>query len=142
MSGPAIFLTIHWVGVGFIFLWFLGSSMKEGMWNNALTCFNAFVAGMVALPLGGVILRLALSAYTPDPSDPYTPLGMIIVGEWLSYIVCYLGLTTLTDYLSNVRVAFHPIVNGIGSFIFICGTTFVLFVFACMGMVAVGIGAH
>lgn len=142
MSGPSIFLTIHWVGVGFIFLWFLGSSMKEGMWNNAITCFNAFVAAMIALPLGGALMGLALSMFKPDPTDPYTPLGILIVAEWLSYIVGFLVLTTFTEYLSKVRVAFHPVVNGIGSFILICGTTLVLFVFACMGMAAVQAGAR
>lgn len=137
MSGPSIFQTIHWVGVGFIFLWFLGSSMKEGLWNNAITCFNAFVSAMIALPLGWAMLKLGLSMFKPDASDPYTPLGILIGAEWLSYIVCYLVLTTCTDYLSQVRVTFHPIVNSIGSFLFICGTALVFVVFASYGMVAV-----
>lgn len=140
MSGPNIFLTIHWVGVAFVSLWFLGSSMKEGMWNNAITCFNAFVAGMVALPLGMGISNLASGMIKPDPGDVFIPLGIFMVAEWASYIVCYLVLTTFTDYLSQVRVTFHPVVNSIGSFIFICGTSFVLCVFASFGMVAVHFG--
>lgn len=146
MSGTSIFITIHWVGVGFIFLWFLGSSMKEGMWNNAITCFNALVAATLTLPLGIAVSALlvwvaGMAGLKPEPGEPYLLIGITMAAMWLTYIVCFLALATLTDYLSQVRVTFHPVVNSVGSFVFICGTTFVLFLFANFGRLAVQAGS-
>lgn len=142
MSGTTVFTTIQWVGIGFIFLWFLGSSMKEGLWNNAITCFNAFVAGTVGLVLGLAIAKLlawvvGMAGFKPEPGNPWLGVGMFMVAMWLAYIGCYLVLSTLTDHFSQVRVTFHPVINGIGSFVFICGTTSVLFVYSSFGFLVV-----
>lgn len=144
MSGTTVFTTIQWVGVGFIFLWFLGSSMKEGLWNNGITCFNAFIAGTLAIPLGMLAAKLLgwvveTAGFKPEPGEPWLGVGIFMVAMWVSYIACFLGMTSATDYLSQVRVAFHPVINSIGSFIFICGITSVLFVFSSFGFLVVKI---
>jgi len=132
MNVTTVLTIIHWIGVGFIFLWFLGSCMKDGMWNNGVRCFNAFVAAMVSFPLtialGFLIgLIIGLASGPPDPANIYLPLAMGMAASWIAFLVCFAIVQAITDRLSQLKVAFHPVANGIGSFIFICGITFVLF---------------
>jgi hypothetical protein len=125
MNAPTVLTIIHWIGVGFIFLWFLGSCMRDGMWNNGLRCFNAFVAVMISFPVAtlvGIVIRMAAGAL----DDVYMVAAIAIGGAWIVFILCLAVMQTITDKLSQVKVPFHPIVNGIGSFILICGITFVL----------------
>ena len=130
INAVTVLTIIHWVGVGFIFLWFLGSCMKDGMWNNALRCFNAFIAVLGSVLLGGGAFGIAMaSGLAPAgaaPEDMYLVAAVLIGCLWVSFLICLAVLQTITDHLSIVKLAFHPIVNGIGSFIFICGITFVL----------------
>lgn len=133
LSATTVLPIIHWIGVGFIFLWFLGSCMKDGMWNNGLRCFNAAVAAIAGLPVAILAAGLIGGAMggSSDPSDQYLSLATIIGANWIAFLVWAAILQTLTDRLSQVKVAFHPIVNSIGSFIFVCGITLILFIY-CM----------
>ncbi len=124
MDAPAVLQIIHWVGVGFIFLWFLGSCMKDGMWNNSIRCLNAFLAAMVGFILAlGIGFVIGLATGPPDPSDVYMRSAIGIGGAWVAFIIALAILQACTDRLSQVKVPFHPIANSIGSFIFICGIT-------------------
>jgi hypothetical protein len=132
VNAVTVISVIHWVGVGFVFLWFLGSCVRDGMWNNAIRCFNAFVAVLLSFPLAvliGFLAGLAMGAASgpADASAAYTVAAIAIGGAWVAFIVCLAILQTLTDKLSQVKVPFHPIVNTVGSVIFICGITFVFF---------------
>jgi hypothetical protein len=123
---------IHWVGVGFVFLWFLGSCVRDGMWNNAIRCFNAFVAATISFPIAITIravleMIVGIKAGSTDANDVYMQAAIAIGGGWVAFIICLAVLQTLTDKLSQVKVPFHPIVNTVGSVIFICGITFVMF---------------
>lgn len=129
MNATSVLTVIHWVGIGFVFLWFLGSCMKDGMWNNGLRCLNAYMAILGSVFLGGGTFGILMAAGAApsggSPEDAYLIMGLLIGCLWIGFLVSLAILQTITDRLSGVKVAFHPIVNGIGSFIFICGITFV-----------------
>ncbi|HEV3115974.1 MAG TPA: hypothetical protein VGY58_02900 [Gemmataceae bacterium] len=133
MNAVKVLSIIHWIGVVFIFLWFLGSCMKDGMWNNALRCFNAYVAAFGSILLGGLIFGIVMAAgVAPSggtPEDMYITAGILFGSLWVGFLIGLAVLQTITDRLSSVKVAFHPVVNSIGSFIFVCGITFVLMCF-------------
>ncbi|MGH7134735.1 MAG: hypothetical protein ACREHD_03285 [Pirellulales bacterium] len=133
INATSVLTIIHWVGIGFIFLWFLGSCMKDGMWNNGLRCLNAYVAAScsVLITVVGFIAVIASGAAPmgPAPEDGYIRFAIFMSCWWVSFLVCLGILQTLTDKLSAVKLAFHPIVNGIGSFIFVCGITLVFLVY-------------
>ena len=123
---------IYWVGIGFVFLWFLGSCIRDGMWNNAIRCFNAYVALLLSFPISLAIAAVGAmiagtSSGPPDPSAAYTVAAIGIGSSWIGFLICLAILQTLTDKQSQVKVPFHPVVNMIGSFIFVCGITFVFF---------------
>jgi hypothetical protein len=130
MNATSVLSIIHWVGVGFIFLWFLGSCMKDGMWTNGLRCMNAYIASLLGFLLAmvafGIVVAAGAAPTGGTPEDIYMMFGIFIGCLWVAFLVCLVVMQTITDRLSNVKVAFHPVVNGIGSFIFICGITFVL----------------
>lgn len=127
VSAVEVLNIIFWVGIGFIFLWFLGSCVRDGMWNNAIRCFNAYVAVLLSFPLGvalGAILGLIMGATSGSP-DAYSIAAISIGGAWVSFLICLAILQALTDKLSQVKVPFHPIANTIGSFVFICAISLV-----------------
>ncbi|HVA48741.1 MAG TPA: hypothetical protein VNH11_20415 [Pirellulales bacterium] len=121
---------IHWIGMAFVFLWFLGSCMKDGMWNNGLRCISAFVASMLSFPLAVLAAGLFGGSSGASAPDDYLPLAIAIGANWIAFVVCLGVILTLTDGLSQVKVAFHPIVNSVGSFIFICGIAAVFLFYA------------
>jgi hypothetical protein len=130
VSAATVLPIIFWVGIAFIFFWFLGSCLSDGMWNNGIRCFNAFVALMLSFPLAVVIIALALMMVgtpsgPPDQGAAYTVAAIFIGGLWISFLICLAVMQTLTDKLSLVKVPFHPIANWIVSFIFVCGISFV-----------------
>ncbi|HQU45441.1 MAG TPA: hypothetical protein PK867_21680 [Pirellulales bacterium] len=127
---------VHWIGVAFVFLWFLGSCMKDGLWNNGLRCISAFAASMLSFPLAVLAAGLAGGSAGSSAPDDYLPLAIAIGANWITFLVCVGVILTLTDRLSQVKVAFHPIVNNVGSFIFICGITAV-FLFYTMPIYSV-----
>lgn len=122
VSAATVLPIVHWVGIGFVFLWFLGSCMKDGMWDNGLRCLSALVASMLSFPIALLVAGMAGGEATPAPDD-YTPMFVTIGANWISFLVCLGLVLTITDKLSQVKVAFHPVVNSVGSFVFICGIT-------------------
>lgn len=114
---------VHWIGIGFVFLWFLGSCMKDGLWNNCLRCMSALVASMLSFPIALLAAGLAGGEAGPAAADDFTPMFIALGANWISFLVCLGLILTITDKLSQVKVAFHPVVNSVGSFVFICGIT-------------------
>lgn len=132
VSAANVLHIIFWVGIAFVFLWFLGSCVRDGMWNNAIRCFNAYVALLMSFPVAMLIgflcgLIMGAASGAPNEGDAYTLAAIGIGSAWVAFLICLAILQTLTDKLSQVKVAFHPVVNMIGSFIFVCGITFVFF---------------
>lgn len=127
VNATTVLSVIHWVGVGFIFLWFLGSCMKDGLWDNALRCFNAYMALFLSLPLTVLAAGLIGDAVNGSGApDPHMDAAIAIGANWVGFLVCLLVLQTITERLSRVKLAFHPVVGSIGSFVFVCGITAVL----------------
>ncbi len=127
MTAAKVIGIIHWVGVAFVFLWFLGGCMKDGLWNNAIRCMNAYIAAFGALLSGILLFELAVAAgvspEVPTAEDPYTMPGTLLGCFWICFIVFLALMQTITDRLSTVKVAFHPVTNSIGSFVFVCAIT-------------------
>lgn len=123
VSAVTVLPIVHWVGVGFVFLWFLGSCMKDGLWNNGLRCLSACTASMLSFPIAVLVAGLAGGGASQAAADDFLPLAITLGANWISFLVCLGLVLTITDYLSQVKVAFHPVVNSVGSFVFICGIT-------------------
>jgi hypothetical protein len=108
--------------------------MKDGLWNNAIRCMNAYIAAFGAVLLGGLLFAIALisgvSPSAPSAEDPYTMPSAIVGCLWIGFLVSLAVMQTITDRLSTVKVAFHPVTNAIGSFVFVCGITFLLMCFS------------
>ncbi|HVX11191.1 MAG TPA: hypothetical protein VHC22_08430 [Pirellulales bacterium] len=134
MNATNVIGIIHWVGVAFVFLWFLGGCMKDGLWNNAIRCMNAYIAAFGTLLTGLLLFSIAVAAgvspEAPSPEDPYTMPAVLLGSFWLCFLISLAIIQTITDRLSTVKVAFHPVMNMIGSFFCVCGIAFLLMCFS------------
>lgn len=118
MSTAKILITIHHVGGVFVWLWFIGSCTKEGMWNNAVTLIDAWMAAFLTFPLWLAGTYLAVDMLKPGPDDFYLVFAIVMGLGWILYLICFVIIHAITDRLSRTKVSFHPIVDKIGSIFF------------------------
>jgi hypothetical protein len=115
MSGPKVLITIHIIGQAFIWLWFVGSCSKEGLWNNAITFLDSIMAAFIAIPLWAAGSLIAADNIQPGP-DSYHLLLAIVVGlGWGFYLISFAIVHAITDQVSKTKVTFHPLADKIGS---------------------------
>lgn len=118
MDGWKTMLAIHNLGLVFIGLWILGSVRKEGLWSNILLFFNWCVAFYATWCFWQPALKGVLSLVKPDPGSELLILALGMTVIWVIFLAFLAGLRAATDSLSKVKVAFHPLVDKIGTFIF------------------------
>ncbi|HEV3339670.1 MAG TPA: hypothetical protein VG125_04920 [Pirellulales bacterium] len=118
MGGAQILLTIHVIGSFFIWLWFMGSCVKEGMWNNAITLLDAVMALFITIPLWVAGSLLAASMIQPGPNDLYLMFAVVMGMGWAFYLISFVIIHAITDRLSQTKVTFHPLADKIGSVLF------------------------
>lgn len=115
MDGWNTMMIIHWVGLGFVSLWILGTTRSEGLWSNVLLLFNWCIAFYATLLFWQPALKGVLSLVKPEAGDQMMVLGFGMAVIWVLFLV-FLGLLrSATDALSNVKVAFHPLLDRIGA---------------------------
>lgn len=118
MSGPKVLLMIHGIGALFVWLWFIGSCGKEGMWNNAVTFLDAMLASFLAIPLWVLGTIITINALNPGSDDFYLIFAIVIGLGWVFYLLCFFVIHAITDRLSRTKVNFHPLADKIGSALF------------------------
>jgi hypothetical protein len=120
MNGWKVLLILHCVGWGFCTLWVLGTCWKERMWGNAITCINWCQAFIVSLLGLGLVARFVIYVLGQPQSsdDAFTVLASTTAIGWILFIAVFGGLKSWTDKLSPVRVAFHPVFDGLGNLFF------------------------
>lgn len=123
MDGWTVLRYIYLIGLAFIALWILGTCRNEGLWGNALMFFNWCVACAGALAVWQPALQLTLKALAPKPDDQLLIVAVAMGLFWILFLALFAGMRSATDALSRVKVAFHPVVDTIGSLAF-CGLLF------------------
>jgi hypothetical protein len=119
MTGWMVLTILHMVGWGFCALWVLGSYWKERMWGNTINFFNWFQAMLVSTGAGALGKKVLASMVGPKVADDWFMVDAIAMGfQWIVLIAALLGFKTWSDKISNVKVAFHPMFDGIGNFVF------------------------
>ncbi|HUY36765.1 MAG TPA: hypothetical protein VMV69_28785 [Pirellulales bacterium] len=119
MNGWTVLWILHLVGWGFCTLWILGTCWKEGMWGNALTWFNWWQAFFLSALVRGIAESVLTSAVEPKSTDDFFTVAAVATAiQWISFIAVFAGVKTWSDKLSRVKVAFHPILEGVGNLIF------------------------
>ena len=124
MNGWVVQQYIYWGLLAFIALWIIGTCLKDGLWSNALLAFNWLVATSGAVSLWQPVTKLTISIAKPAPNDQLLILAIAMGLYWILFLLFFVALRTATDGLSRVKVAFHPVIDKIGSFVF-CGLLFV-----------------
>jgi hypothetical protein len=83
----------------------------EGMWGNALTLINMFLAVIISI-----------NAFEPAANQLEGLLGgpdyMDVLALWLVYIVAFLVLRLSTDAISRMKLRFSKNVEQVGTFVF------------------------
>ena len=91
-----------------IFIVVVASTWWFGLWSNLITLINLFLASL-----------LASSIYQPVANElanvnkTYAPLYDFIA-VWLVFVVTFMVLRGLTDFLSSYRLRFDPITEMVG----------------------------
>ncbi|HET6884300.1 MAG TPA: hypothetical protein VFI31_29375 [Pirellulales bacterium] len=88
------------------------------MWNNALTLLDAWMAAFFTFPLWLAGTFITISMLKPGPDDFYTLFAIVMCMGWILYLVSFVIIHAITDYLSQTKVAFHPIADKIGAVLF------------------------
>ena len=137
MSGPQVLLTIHAVGLAFVWLWFVGSCSKEGMWNNAITFLDSVIASFITIPLWLAGSLIAANNIQPGPDALYLLLAIVMGLGWILYFISFAIIHAITDSVSKTKVSFHPLADKIGSVLFAMSLWGVinLFSYPILGMV-------
>jgi hypothetical protein len=119
MTGWKVLPILHLIGWGFCTLWVLGTCWKERMWGNAISWFNWWLAFLLSWLGGSIAKTVVTSAVGPQSNDDhFTVEAVAIAIQWILFIVAFAGVRTWSDKLSRVRVAFHPIFDGVGNLVF------------------------
>ena len=123
MDGWTALRYIYFAGLVFNALWIIGTNLKEGLWGNVLLFFNWCIACFGALAVWRPALRLTLNALAPKPDDQLLIVAVAMGLFWILFLALFAGMRSATDGLSRVKVAFHPVIDTIGSLAF-CGLLF------------------
>ncbi len=99
---------------------------NEGMWSNAIVLFNVVTAAL-----------LATNFWEPmvDWWRQSAPGGVYVfdfLALWGLFAISYMGMRTITDAVSRVRVRFPQIVDKVGSYFFAAWTGWVMICFLAM----------
>ena len=131
MSGFEILTYIEYIGLVFIFLWIIATNSKEGLWDSALTFFGWVTAATLTWPLVPLISGAVYAAIAePGKIDFYRLFAIVFAVLWLLLIISFVLVRLATDWLSTVKVSFHPVVDKIG------GVFFALCTFGFIGFIA------
>jgi hypothetical protein len=130
MSGPQVLLMIHGIGSVFIWLWFVGSCSKEGMWNNAITFLDSVIASFITIPLWAIGTLIAANNIEAGPDAFYLFLAIVMGMGWLIYLISFTIIHAITDRVSKTKVSFHPLADKIGSALFAMSLSGVLAMFS------------
>lgn len=117
MNGWSTMLMIHKIGLVFIGFWILGTIRKEGLWSNLLLFFNWCIASYGTLLLWQPAVKGVLSLVKPAPDAQLLILGIGMAVIWVVFLIILGLLRTATDSLSQVKLAFHPVFDRIGTII-------------------------
>lgn len=118
MSGPQVLFIIHIIGSIFIWLWFVGSCAREGMWNNAVTFMDSIIASFITIPLWAAGALIAADNIEPGPDAFYLLLAIVMGLGWVLYLISFAIIHAITDRVSKTKVSFHPLGDKIGSVLF------------------------
>lgn len=102
------------IGLIFITLWILGTTRSEGMWGNTLLFFDWCLAATGTWALWQPILAFILEQASPQPDDYFLVLFIALATLFGLFIPQFLLFRMMTDALSHVKVAFHPVLDAIG----------------------------
>ncbi len=141
MSGWLVLSILHFVGWGFCTLWVLGTCWKERMWGNVITWFNWWQAFILSEILGGLAKKAVVSMVgLKSADDQFIVVAVWLAIQWGLFIAVLAGLKLWSEKLSRVKVAFHPVMDGIGNFIFcmLLAGSIVLSTLQLLGMVLLG----
>jgi hypothetical protein len=119
MAGFDVLTYGAYAGLVFIFLWITATCSKEGLWENAVTFFcwvagAALVSPFVPLLSGAIYGSIAEAGKV----DFYLLFAISFAITWLLLIIGFVLVRMATDYLSPVKVSFHPVVDKIGGYFF------------------------
>jgi len=123
MDGWTTLRYIYFAGLVFNALWIIGTNLKEGLWGNVLLFFNWCIACAGAFAVWLPTLKLTLNALRPKPDDQLLIVAVAMGLFWILFLALFAGMRSATDGLSRVKVAFHPVIDTIGSLAF-CGLLF------------------
>ncbi|HWB08096.1 MAG TPA: hypothetical protein VG826_02540 [Pirellulales bacterium] len=129
MSGPKVLLLIHIIGCTFIWLWFVGSCSREGLWNNAITFLDSIIASFVTIPIW-IAGSFIAAENIQGPDSFYLLLGIVMAIGWVCYLVSFAIIHAITDRVSKTKVSFHPLADKIGSALFAMSLSGVLLIFS------------
>lgn len=107
-----------WIGLGFITLWILGTTRSEGMWGNTLLFFDWCLAATGTWALWQPTLALILEQAEPAANDNFLILFIALAALFGLFVPQFLLFRMMTDALSHVKVAFHPVLDTIGSVVY------------------------
>ncbi|HEV3002990.1 MAG TPA: hypothetical protein VGX78_00945 [Pirellulales bacterium] len=118
MTGWMVLTILHLVGWGFCTLWVLGTLWKERMWGNVINFFNWFQAFLISALAGALGFKVLSSMVGPKVADDWFMVDAIALAfQWIMFVVALLGLKAWSDNISRVKVAFHPVFDGVGNFV-------------------------
>ncbi|HVC98838.1 MAG TPA: hypothetical protein VND64_34555 [Pirellulales bacterium] len=118
MSGWTVLPVLHYLGWGFCTLWVLGTCWKERMWGNAVNGFNwwqAFLLSSLGASIAKTVVTSAVGGQSND--DQFTVAAVVMAIQWILFIAAFAGVKTSSDKLSRVKVAFHPIFDGVANLV-------------------------
>ena len=95
-----------------------------GFWNNLLTAINCLLAALIATSAYPVIGQRIIDI---DPAS-YTYTGDF-VGLWAFFVITFILLRGITDFLSKIRLKFDLATEMVGRTIFSIATAAVLLCF-------------
>ncbi len=111
-----------------IFILVIASTWWSGLWSNFITLVNLLVAGMAASSFYQTLTAKLMSW------QPSYRLLAEFVSLWLIFVVTFIVLRGLTDFLSSIRLKFDFLTEIIGrslvsvgiACVFVCFTMFSL----------------
>ncbi|MDO4573884.1 MAG: CvpA family protein [Planctomycetia bacterium] len=119
-----------------VFLGVLGSTMRDGLWNNTIRILNFVFAATLATSLGEPVAKLLCSLF----GAAYFYYNYLAL--WLVFALAYMLLHELTRRLSQVEVKFHSQANLYGGYAASALLSFLFLSFALFAMHQAPLGEH